>query len=82
LVKPLNDQVKAINDYAKSISAPIDQVESHLKRELVSFERILEQQRAEQARKAEEERKAKEAEANRIAEEKKQEIYDIINIWH
>jgi hypothetical protein len=62
LVGPLNDRVKLINEYAKSIMAPLEQAESHLKRELVSFELEQEKIRLEEMRKAEDERRRIEAE--------------------
>ena len=62
IVGPLNDRVKLINDYAKSIMAPLEQAESHLKKELVSFEMEQEKIRLEVLRKAEEERKRVEEE--------------------
>lgn len=58
LVKPLKDEAKAIDDYAKSLSQPVVEVESHLKAQLAGFEKILaEKRRAEEERLAEERRK-------------------------
>jgi hypothetical protein len=62
LVGPLNDQVKAINDYAKQILFPLVDAEAHIKAELRDFEIEQERVRAESRRKAEEERIRKEAE--------------------
>lgn len=73
LVGPLNDRVKAINEYAKTIVAPLNNAEMHLKRELANYE--MEQERIRQAklREAEEERKRKEAElAEKQAKEREQ----------
>lgn len=79
LVKPLNDRVKEINSYAKSLQAPLDEAESHLKSELRKYEMALEKIRAEEfkkaeaarleaLKKAEQERKAKEEAAKKEAE--------------
>lgn len=62
LVGPLNDQVKRINEYAKDISAPLDNAETHLKRQLTAFELEQEKIRRAEYEKAETERKAREAE--------------------
>lgn len=74
LVKPLNDQVKAINDYAKSIAAPVLDVESHLKKELMSFERVLEKQRREEQAKLEAEKADKEKELAEKARAEKERL--------
>lgn len=63
LVKPLNERVKEINAYAKQIGAPLEAAESHIKKQLVSWERVLEQKRQEEMRKLEAARKQAEAEA-------------------
>lgn len=69
MVEPLSAQVKAINDYAKSIAEPLLAAESHIKGQLVAFERQLEITRL-AALKAEQERRDK-AEAEARAEQEK-----------
>ncbi len=72
LVKPLNDEVKAINDYAKSITSPVAQVEAHIKSELLGYERVLEQKRREEQARLDAEKKAKEAELAQKAREEQE----------
>lgn len=72
LVKPLNDKVGEINDYAKSLFQPIDQVITHSKSQLAQWENILEKKRQEEAKRLEEERKAKQAEIEKKAREEKE----------
>lgn len=76
LVRPLNEEVKRINEYAKKITAPLDQAEKHVKAELVAWEKELEKKRAEEYKRAEEERKRKEDEARAklLAEKESNEI--------
>lgn len=62
LVKPLNDQVKKINDYAKDIKAPLEDADRHIRTQLNAFAAEQERVRREEIRKAEEERRAREAE--------------------
>lgn len=69
MVEPLNAQVKAINDYAKSIAEPLLAAESHIKAQLIAFERQLEVTR-QAALKAEQERREK-AEAEAQAEQER-----------
>jgi hypothetical protein len=74
LVRPLNNRVKEINDYAKRISAPIDTGLTHLRTEAGAYEAKCRKIREEAERKAAEELRQKEAEAARLAaEEKKKE---------
>jgi chromosome segregation ATPase len=54
LVGPLNDRVKAINEYAKGLAAPLNEVETHLKREIARFEDEQERIRQAELRKLEE----------------------------
>lgn len=73
LVAPLNDQVKTVNNYAKSIKEPLEQVEGHIKSELARFAVEQEKIKQEELRRAEaiqreNERKAQ-AEAARITAE-------------
>lgn len=65
LVGPLNDQVKRINDYAKKILEPLAGADSHIKKQLISWERKLEDERREAQRKIDAEAAA---ERKRIAE--------------
>lgn len=51
LVDPLNQQVKQINAYAKSIMEPVENSKEHLKKQLLSFELLLEKARKEEAEK-------------------------------
>lgn len=62
LVKPLNDQVNAINEYAKQISEPLKTAEMHIKSQLVAHEQKLEAIRREEQKRLEEERRRKEEE--------------------
>jgi hypothetical protein len=77
LVAPLNDQVKRINEYAKQIVAPLADAKTHLSKELLAFERVLEEQRMlaliaerEERRKRDEEVALKLAQAKLEVEEK------------
>jgi len=74
LVGPLNDRVREINDYAKTIVAPLTEAEQHLKRELVAFETEQEKIRQAELRKAEEERKRREAELLAQQEEERRQL--------
>lgn len=44
-VKPINDHVKTINDYAKDLKAPLEQAESHIKGHLRAYEIELDKKR-------------------------------------
>lgn len=73
LVKPLNDRVDTINDYARGITGPLKDAEIHIKQQIVKFEQVQEQIRQEEYRKAElirleQERKAREAADQAAAE--------------
>lgn len=75
LVKPLNDKVKEINEYAKSILGPVLQVEGHIKKELIAFENILAKERAAEQEKLEAERQEKlkaSAEKERVERENRE----------
>lgn len=72
LVDPLNQEVKRINEYAKSICQPLDKSKDHLKKALLSFEAVLEKKRQEEARKLAEAKAKAEAEARAKAEEERQ----------
>lgn len=65
LVGPLNDQVKRINDYAKKILEPLAGADSHIKKQLIGWERKLEDERREAQRKIDAEAAAQ---RKRIAE--------------
>jgi len=54
IVGPLNDEVKKINAYAKSIIEPLSKAETHLKRELLSWDKVLEEERTKKRLEAEE----------------------------
>ena len=82
-VKPLNDEVKKINDYAKQITQPLAAAEAAIKQKMGSYadaerkkaeeeRRQIEAKRQEEERKAEAERQAREAAARdqRETEEK------------
>ena len=73
MVAPLNDQVKKINAYAKSIAEPIEQAERHLKKQLGSWADVLEERRLKALAEAEEERKRKEAEIQAKLREEEEE---------
>lgn len=62
LVQPLNDRVKEINEYAKTIMTPLEQAEAHIKRQLSAYEIEQEKIRWENLRRAEEERRRVETE--------------------
>jgi hypothetical protein len=70
LVKPLNDQVKRINAYAKDIEGPLLAAERHIKAQLVAFEEGQERIRQAERRKEEERlreiQRAADEERNRI----------------
>ena len=74
LVGPLNDRVRHINDYAKTIADPLLKAETHLKRELSVYEQEQEKIRLEKLRTAEEERKRREAELLAKQEEERQQL--------
>jgi len=69
LVGPLNDQVKRVNEYAKLISAPINEATNHIDSQLREFERVLEAQRKEAEKKAFEEKMRLEEAARKKIEE-------------
>ncbi len=62
LVEPLNRRVKEINEYAKSILAPLEESETHLKRQIATFREAQEKIQREMLRAAEIERLKQEAE--------------------
>lgn len=68
LVKPLNDQVDAINGYAKKIKAPIEEAEAFVKNKMKEFA-LIEQKRIEEEKRRIQEEEQKERE--RIAAERK-----------
>lgn len=73
LVKPLNDEVKKINAYAKKISEPLGGGEMHLKKQLGAWEINLERERQKALKEAEEKRKKEEAELKaKLAAEKEE----------
>lgn len=55
LVRPLNDRVKLINAFAKKLLEPVNEVDAHIRNQLVAWERELEAMRS-KARRAEQER--------------------------
>lgn len=63
LTKPLLDQKKKIDEYAKKISSPLGAAEAHIKGQLRAWEIQLEKKRQEEMKKAEEERQRQIAEA-------------------
>lgn len=71
LVKPLNDQVKMINDYAKELMKPLDKTEADLKKKLIAYGAELEKVRQEAMRKLQEEKLKLEAEAKKKADEER-----------
>lgn len=74
LVGPLNEQVKKINAYAKLISEPLEDAETHIKRQLNTWNLVLEDRRLTELKKLEEERLKKEAELKAQAEAKAEEL--------
>lgn len=72
LVGPLNEQVKMINAYAKSIEQPLIEAEQHLKAQLSAFAAEQEKVRQAKLREAEEARR----EAERKAEEERKRLED------
>lgn len=62
LVGPLNAQVKMINEYAKTLLNPLSKVESHLKGELINWERKLAAERQARAKELEDQRRKQEQE--------------------
>ena len=73
MVSPLNEEVKRINAYAKQISAPLLEAETHIKKQLLSWELKLEAIRKEEAAKLEAARVAAEAEARQKLIEQQEE---------
>jgi len=74
LVGPLNDHVKAINQYAKDITAPLIDAETTLKKRLAFFADEQEKIRIEEARRADEARRKAEAEALAQAQKEAEEL--------
>lgn len=74
LVGPLNEQVKRINEFAKTITAPLSDAERHIKAQLLEFERVLEKEREAERAKEAEERKKREAEALALIQEQAEEV--------
>jgi hypothetical protein len=66
-VKPLNDQVKAVNDAFKTITAPLDSAETILKQKVLIYNREQEKKRQEEIARIERERKEAE-ERQRVLE--------------
>lgn len=64
-VKPLNDQVKAINDRFKAVIRPLEEIEARVKRSISDY--TLEQERL----RREEERKLQELHAKEMAKQEK-----------
>jgi len=62
LVKPYNDLVKKINDYAKDIMAPVVSAESHIKSEMAKYSVVLEKERLAAQKKLDDERREKQKE--------------------
>jgi hypothetical protein len=58
LVGPYNTKVKEINDYAKLIAKPLDEVETHLKKQLSAFADAQRKIREEEQRKLDAQREA------------------------
>lgn len=63
LVSPLNEQVKKVNAYAKEIQGPLSGAEEVIKRELRSYEQVLEKEREAERKRIAEEQKKREQEA-------------------
>lgn len=59
LTGPLNDRVKAINEYVKTIAQPLLDAENYLKKQLLDYEvSVLEKEREAKRKQLEEERRA------------------------
>jgi hypothetical protein len=71
LVEPLNARVKVINSYAREVAAPLEEAETHIKRELARFETEQERIRVETIRRAEADRKRQAEELARKQEEER-----------
>lgn len=78
MVGPLNDQVKRINEYAKTVTAPLATPEIHLKAQLLAYERLLEKEREEQRRIEREAQAKREAEARAVIEKQRAEAQALI----
>lgn len=70
LVGPLNAQIKAINDYCKTITAPLIEADFHVRTELNSFATEQEKIRRAEAERVERER----LEAERLAREERERV--------
>lgn len=70
VVKPLNDQIRNINGWFKSITEPLVQAEDILKRKVLTFRQEQERIRLAEQKRLEEEAAKKQAEINKLAEQK------------
>ena len=73
LVSPLNDQVSRINEFVKTLKAPLALAEVHLKKELLAFELVLERERQEKLKVEAEERRKREEEARALIKAQQEE---------
>lgn len=73
IVAPHNDYVKRVKAFTDAVISPIEGAISHSKREFLSWNKKLEQQRIEAQRKLDEERRRKEEEARAKLEKEKEE---------
>lgn len=74
LVKPLNENVKSINDYFRKPKARIEIIEANIKNVMLAFQRVEEQIRIEAQRRADEEaRKQREEQECKAREKREQE---------
>jgi DNA repair exonuclease SbcCD ATPase subunit len=60
LVKPLNDRVDIINDFAKKIGGPIVETETHLKKQIGAFEDLKRKEREAEIERVRKEQEAEE----------------------
>jgi hypothetical protein len=76
LVKPLNDQVKLVNEYAKEITAPLIEAEGHVKRQMSLFAAAEYERRMAEKRKLDEDRRKADEEARKKAEAERKAIQE------
>ena len=72
IVKPLNDNVKRVNDAFRGITAPLNTAETILKQKVLIYNRAQEKKRQEEIARIEAERKVAEEQRQKEIEERKQ----------
>lgn len=73
LVAPLLERQREINDYAKALTDPLVEAESHLKKQLITWDQKLEAERQAELKRIQEEARKREEEARKEALKAKEE---------